>query len=84
MCWMRTLAIDFCLMDQALRRRRALIRRFELARGAISGSRLINWVEAYYAVARRTGYDDAEEAGRRVEDLPVIVKAERSLVRSRR
>lgn len=33
----------------------------------------INWGEVYYAFARRGGYADADEAGRRLDRLPVLV-----------
>jgi len=40
----------------------------------------VNWGEAYYGIARRSGYADANEAGRLLEDLPItIVDADRSL-----
>jgi ribonuclease VapC len=38
----------------------------------------VNWGETYYGIARQSGYADAEEAGRRLENLPLlIVEADR-------
>jgi len=33
----------------------------------------INWGEVYYAIARRSGYLDADEASRLLDDLPVLI-----------
>jgi len=33
----------------------------------------INWGEVYYAVARRSGYRAADDAGRQLEEVPVLI-----------